>query len=95
MAEIVEVESSGITCEVDKARLADQRFMHCLSKVSDPQVPENEKLVWYSRMLDVALGGDAYGVMCMLADANGGTCGMETFGAFFNDVLEQVGAKNS
>lgn len=96
MAETITVESHGVTAEVDPGRLADMRFTLCLSRTADECATDAEKLVSYGRMLSVLFGDDgAYGVMCALADANGGSCGADLFNAFFADVLERVGAKNS
>lgn len=96
MADKVRVESHGITCEVDAARFADQRFMYSLGKVLDERLSEQEKLTWYSRMFDATFGGaEAYAIMCDLADANGGACTTELFSAFFIDVMERAQAKNS
>ncbi len=95
MADTFTVDSHGITCSVDKERLADQRFMYCLSKVSDEMVSEQDKLLWYTRMLDTLFGDMSYAIMCDLADHNGGSCSIEFFNEFFGDVLEQAQAKNS
>ena len=97
MAETVTVESHGVTAEVEPARLLDPSFSFCLARVSDDQLTDDRKLVWYGRMLDAAFGDDeAYRIMGALAAASeGGASSSEAFNEFFRDVLGQVGAKNS
>ena len=93
-AETNKVEACGIEVEVDVTKLNDARFMLAISKVSDDKVPAEKRLVWYSRMLDMMFDDDAYGVMCDLADANGGTVDNDMFAEFLKQVMEAVGAKN-
>ena len=88
------VEACGITVEIDASVFNDARFMLAISKVSDDRVSDDKKLVWYSRALDLLFDEDAYGVMCDLADANGGQVGIDKFNEFFQQVMEAVGGKN-
>ena len=96
MADLVTVESHCVRAEIDPARFEDPRFTYCLSRVSDPKVPDGKKLVFYGRMLALVFGDDgAYEVMCDLADAAGGSVSATLFNEFYADILEQLGAKNS
>lgn len=94
MAEIMKIESHGVTVGIDPDRLLDPRFTYCLSRVSDETVEDQRKIVFFGRMLSVMLGEDgAYEAMCDLA--NGGSTDSETFNEFFTDVLQKARAKNS
>ena len=90
----VKVEACGISVEIDKARFADVRFTVAIGKLSDPKVPDDDKLMWYSRAMDVLFSDDAYDVMCRLADANGGTFAIDDFEGFFTEVVKAADAKN-
>ena len=96
MPQTVTVESHGVTFDVDLERLADQRFVYCLTRVQDETVGDAQRLVFYGRMLATLFGDDgAYELMCQLAEQAGGTTSAELFNEFFGDVLEQARAKNS
>lgn len=89
----VSVEAGGIKVEVDKRRLNDARLLYAMGKVTDTSLPDDEKLVWYSRMME-AIFDDTYKVMCDLAAVNDGIIEVETYNAFFTEVMEAVSAKN-
>ena len=89
----VTVEAGGIKVEVDKRKLNDARLLYAMGKVSDPSLPDEEKLVWYSRMME-SVFDDTYKVMCDLAAVNDGIVEVETYNAFFTDVMEAMSAKN-
>ena len=96
MADLITIESHGISIDFDPARLADPRFTYCLSRVADDTVADDRKLVFYGRMLGVMLGEDgAYAAMCDLAATTDGTTTADVFNEFFMDVLTQARAKNS
>lgn len=87
-----EVEVRGVRVRVRLADLEDVRFTYALGKVADDAVDDAEKLTWYARMLDVLFGGEAYSIMCRLADD--GPLDAAAWSDFYMGVLEAVGAKN-
>ena len=93
MADTVKVEACNVAIEVDRSRLLDTRFLTAMGAVSDSSRDPGEKLVWYTRALEVVFK-DPYKVMTQLADANGGVLDEETWNGFFNAVLEAAGSKN-
>lgn len=94
MAKKLEADVMGIHVEIDERALTDVRFTYAIGKATDKKVSDEDKLVWYQRMMDLLFGGDAYETMCDLADANDGYIPVETYNDFFAQVLEAVNAKN-
>ena len=93
--DIVSVEACGIKVDVDKSRFADVRFAVAVGKLSDQKVDEGDKIVWFSRAMDVLFSDGAYDVMCDLAEANGGTFTTDDFEPFLTEVIKAADAKNS
>ena len=94
MSDIVKVKAGGVNVEVDKGAFEDVRFMTAMARLSDETVPENEKMVWYARALEVIFGGNTYAIQCNLANAHGGRLTQEDFSEFFSELMEQVASKN-
>ena len=94
MSDIVKVKAGGVNVEVDKGAFEDVRFMTAMARLSDETVPENEKMVWYARALEVIFGGNTYAIQCDLAKAHNGRLTQEYFSEFFSELMEQVASKN-
>ena len=94
MSDIVKVKAGGVSVEVDKGAFEDVRFMTAMARLSDETVPENEKMVWYARALEVIFGGNTYAIQCDLAKAHNGRLTQEDFSEFFSELMEQVASKN-
>ena len=94
MSDIVKVKAGGVNVEVDKGAFEDVRFMTAMARLSDETVPENEKMVWYARALEVIFGGNTYAIQCNLANAHSGRLTQEDFSEFFSELMEQVASKN-
>lgn len=86
------IEVDGVQMRVDTARLEDVRFTYALGKVSADETPDEEKLVWYARMLDALFGDDAYRIMCEVA--GDGMLTADAWSGFYMRVLKEVGRKN-
>ena len=84
----------GVTVEVDVSAFEDVRFMTAMARLSDETVPEDEKMVWYARALEVIFGGKTYAVQCDLAKAHDGRLTHDDFSAFFSELMEEVASKN-
>ena len=91
---IVQCASHGITIEVDKRRLGDARVYFLLNRVQNKRYTEAKQMDAYTQLMDLIFG-DALEIANQLADANGGTISYNDYNEFFNDILDQVGSKNS
>lgn len=95
MAKKFKADVMGVHVEVDERALTDVRFTFAIGKATDKKVKDEQKLVWYSRMMELLFGEDgAYDAMCGLAEANDGYVSVDVYNNFFSEVLEAVGAKN-
>ena len=87
---IIKVDACGVSVKVDKSAFEDVRYVMAMGAVSDESKSESEKLIWYTRALDVLFGGKAYGIMNQLAIANGGKLDEPTWEKFFKAVMESA-----
>lgn len=94
MSDIVKIEAGGIVADVDKGVTEDVRFATAMARLSDETVPESEKLVWFTRALEILFCGNTYAIQSELAKANGGRLTEDVFSSFFNEVMEQLASKN-
>ena len=88
------MKAGGVNVEVDKGAFEDVRFMTAMARLSDETVPESEKLVWFTRALEILFCGNTYAIQSELAKANGGRLTEDVFSSFFNEVMEQLASKN-
>ena len=87
------LEAGGIEFEYDEAKLDDVRVMFAIGKLSDEKVGDEDKMKWYTRLMDL-LFTSPYEVMCDLADLHGGKLTVEDYNEFFFAALEGMQAKN-
>lgn len=87
------LEVEGITFEYDESRLDDVRVVFAIGKLSDEKVSDEDKMKWYTRLMDL-LFTSPYEVMCDLADSHGGKLTVEDYNGFFFAALEGMQAKN-
>lgn len=92
--EIVHIQACGVEVDIDKGVFEDVRLMTAMARLSDESLPENERLVWYVRGLEILFEGKTYEVQNKLAAANGGRLTESTFNTFYSEIMEQVGSKN-
>lgn len=89
--EIKTIEACGVKVDIDLSNFADVRVAVAMAHVSDDTLAQGEKLIWYSRALDVIFGGDTYRIQTDLANANGGKLTEDVFSEFFKAVMESGG----
>lgn len=89
------IEACGVTVDVDISNLIDARFTTAMGRVSDDTISESEKLVWYTRALDVLFDGDTWAIQTKLAEANGGKLSLDEFNEFFNAIITCAGEQKN
>lgn len=91
--DIRKAEAGGVEFAYDAAKLDDVRVVFAIGKLSDDAVGDEDKLTWYTRLMDM-LFTDPWAVMSQLAEANGGTLTVDGYNAFFVAAMEAMQAKN-
>lgn len=90
---IKKIEVDGVGFEYDESKLDDVRVVFAIGKLSDEKVGDDDKMMWYTRLMDL-LFVSPYEVMCDLAEANGGKLTIGDYNSFFFAALGEMQAKN-